>query len=107
MSALALATGGLGSGTEAATLGLNPDNPTPLAGQAVTFTVLVTPPASGDAAPTGTVQFEVDGSAVGTAVALANEMATSDSVTLTAGRTRSSRSTRGTRHMRGLPGRSR
>ena len=82
---LALATGGLGSGTEAATLGLNPDNPASLAGQAVTFTVLVTTPGSGDAAPTGTVQFEVDGSAVGTAVALANGMATSDSVTLTAG----------------------
>ena len=85
MSALALATGGLGSAAEAATVALSADNPTPLAGQAETFTVLVTPPASGSTAPTGTVQFEVDGSAVGSAVALANEMATSDSIALTAG----------------------
>ena len=89
VSALRAATGGLGggsqTGTEAATVGLNSDNPTPLAGQAETFTVLVTPTASGDSVPTGTVQFEVDGSVEGDAVTLANGMATSNSITLTAG----------------------
>ena len=57
----------------------------PIAGQAVTFTATVTPAASGDPAPSGTVQFQVDGTAVGSAVALTNGMATSGGVTLAAG----------------------
>ena len=51
----------------------------------MTFKAAVTPSVSGAPTPTGTVQFEVDGSDLGTAVALVNGAATSGSVTLTAG----------------------
>ncbi len=57
----------------------------PLAGLPLTFTVLVAPPASGDPAPTGTVQFELDGNPLGSAVALTGGAATSASTTLTDG----------------------
>ncbi len=67
------------------TVALSTGNSTPIAGQALAVMALVTPPAPGDPTPTGTVQFEVDGSAVGTAVALAGGAATSTGITLTAG----------------------
>ncbi len=57
----------------------------PIAGQAVTFTAKVAPAAPGAPAPSGTVQFKVDGTPVGSAVALTNGAATSGGVTLTAG----------------------
>ncbi len=69
----------------APTVALSASTPTPLAGLPLTFTVLAAPPAPGDPTPTGTVQFEVDGSTVGAAVTLASGMATSVSITLTAG----------------------
>ena len=52
------------------TVALNAGNSTAIAGQALAVMVLVTPPAPGDPTPTGTVQFEVDGTAAGTPVAL-------------------------------------
>ena len=64
---------------------LTASNPSPRVGQPLTFTATVTPTASGGPSPTGTIQFEVNGSAVGTAVDLVNGAATSGSITLTAG----------------------
>ena len=49
-------------------------------GQALVFTADVSAFSSGDPVPTGTVQFEVDGVPVGSAVTLVNGVATSDSV---------------------------
>ena len=66
-------------------MALRAGNATPIAGQALAVMALVTPPAPGDAPPTGTVQFEVDGAAAGTPVALAGGAATSTGITLTAG----------------------
>ena len=55
-------------------------------GQSVSFTATVGPPASGDPTPTGTVQFQIDGSNFGSPVTLDNNgSATSDAIsTLTA-----------------------
>ena len=69
----------------APTLALSTANSTPIAGQAFSVMALVTPPAPGNGTPTGSVQFEVDGAAVGAAVALAGGAATSAGITLTAG----------------------
>ena len=49
-------------------------------GQALTFTADVSPTVSGDPTPTGTVEFEIDGSPIGSAVTLVNGSATSDSL---------------------------
>ena len=55
-------------------------------GQSLTFSVTVTPSVSGSPTPTGTVQFQVDGSNFGPAVTLLNGAATSISTaTLSAG----------------------
>ncbi|MGP0066705.1 MAG: Calx-beta domain-containing protein [Isosphaeraceae bacterium] len=70
---------------KSATVALSTGGVTPIAGQSLTFEVLVTPPASGDPTPTGTVQFEVDGNDAGTGVSLDNGAATSGGITLTAG----------------------
>ena len=55
-------------------------------GQSVSFTATVGPPASGDPTPTGSVQFQIDGSNFGSPVTLDNNgSATSDAIsTLTA-----------------------
>ena len=66
-------------------MSLAASSPIPIAGQPQTFTATVTPSGPGEPTPTGTVQFALDGSAFGTAVALAGGVATSGSVTLTAG----------------------
>ena len=68
-----------------ATVNVSASSPVTFAGQPQTFTATVTPSGPGEPTPTGTVQFELDGSAFGTAVALAGGAATSGSVTLTAG----------------------
>ena len=47
-------------------------------GQALTFTAIVSPTDSGDPTPTGTVEFEIDGVPIGSAVTLVNGSATSD-----------------------------
>ena len=47
-------------------------------GQALTFTAVVSPIGSGDPKPTGTVEFEIDGIPIGSAVTLVNGSATSD-----------------------------
>ena len=49
-------------------------------GQALTFTATVSPTVSGDPTPTGTVEFEIDGSPISSAVTLVNGSATSDSL---------------------------
>ena len=65
-------------------LAANPGSTTTY-GQSVSFTATVGPPASGDPTPTGSVQFQIDGSNFGTAVTLDNGSATSDAIsTLTA-----------------------
>ena len=68
-----------------AAVAVTASSPYTIAGQALTFTASVAPSVSGATTPTGTVQFEVDGSDLGTSVALVNGAATSGSVTLTAG----------------------
>jgi autotransporter-associated beta strand protein len=49
-------------------------------GQALTFTATVSATVNGDPMPTGTVEFEIDGSPIGSAVTLVNGSATSDSL---------------------------
>jgi hypothetical protein len=49
-------------------------------GQSLVFTATVAPVTSGLPTPTGTLQFEIDGSVFGTALALVNGSATSDAV---------------------------
>ena len=49
-------------------------------GQALTFTAIVSPTVVGHPTPTGTLQFQIDGSLFGVAVTLVNGSATSDSV---------------------------
>ncbi len=51
---------------------------TSIYGQALTFTAVVSPFSSGDPQPTGTVEFEIDGIPIGSAVTLVNGSATSD-----------------------------
>ena len=73
-------------------------------GQALTFTAIVTPTVNGDPTPTGTVEFEIDGSPIGSAVTLVNGMATSDSLSSPhAAATRSRPSTRATASTRPIP----
>ena len=82
-------------------------NPAPIIGLPLTFTATLTSPTSGEQTPTGTVQFEVDGSNVGTAVALAGGVATSGSVTLAAGTHTVTAVYSGDATYAGAPGRSR
>ena len=49
-------------------------------GQALTFTATVSPTDSGDPTPTGTVEFEIDGTLIGSAITLVNGSATSDAL---------------------------
>ena len=88
-------------------MALGASNPTPIVGLPLTFTATVTPPASGDPTPTGTVQFELDGSDVGAAVPLAGGVATSGSVTLAAGTHTVTAVYSGDATYAGRPGRSR
>ncbi len=47
-------------------------------GQALSFTAIVSPTVSGDPTPTGTIQFEIDGVPIGSAVTLVNGSANSN-----------------------------
>ena len=58
---------------------LSASSTTPVYGQSLSFTAMVTP-VSGTGTPTGTVQFMLDGTAFGSAVALAGGTATSPSI---------------------------
>ena len=66
--------------TTTVTLTVSPSS-TSTYGQDVTSTAAVTPTASGNPTPTGTVQFQLDGSAFGPAVTLVNGSATIDLLT--------------------------
>jgi hypothetical protein len=69
----------------AVTAELRPSNSSPIAGQPLTVTATISPVAAGGPTPTGTVLFQLDGNDIGTAVAIVNGLATSGSLTLTAG----------------------
>ncbi len=65
---------------------VTPSITSPTYGQSLTFTATIAPFGSGLATPTGTIQFQVDGSSYGSAVTLVNGAATSISTaTLAAG----------------------
>ena len=64
----------------ATTITVAPSTQTSMYGQSLTFTATVSPLSSGLPTPTGTVQFEIDGSVFGTAVTLVNGSATSGAI---------------------------
>ena len=65
---------------------VTPSISSPAYGQSLTFTATVAPFGSGLATPTGTIQFQVDGSPFGSAVTLVDGAATSISTAYTSGR---------------------